>query len=162
MGVATAVMAGLSLASAIGNFNQSKSEARQTARQGAIAAQNRADEIKKLAAKQRVSYLQAGLELEGTPQAVINDTYNTGLEDINEIKSAYNQSSKNIMTQARSKLLGDIAKTGASVMAGGNGLENMGVTKSLTSQGYLNGLVGGDITGTIPVQPRRPLFSGSV
>lgn len=162
MGVATAVMAGLSLASAIGNFNQSKSEARQTARQGAIAAQNRADEIKKLAAKQRVSYLQAGLELEGTPQAVINDTYNTGLEDINEIKSAYNQSSKNIMTQARSKLLGDIAKTGASVMAGGNGLENMGRTKSLTSQGYLNGLVGGDITGTIPVQPRRPLFSGSV
>lgn len=162
MGVATAVMAGLSLASAIGNFNQSKSEARQTARQGAIAAQNRADEIKKLAAKQRVSYLQAGLELEGTPQAVINDTYNTGLEDINEIKSAYNQSSKNIMTQARSKLLGDIAKTGASVMAGGNGLENMGGTKSLTSQGYLNGLVGGDITGTIPVQPRRPLFRGSV
>lgn len=162
MGVATAVMAGLSLASAIGNFNQSKSEARQTARQGAVAAQNRADEIKKLAAKQRVSYLQAGLELEGTPQAVINDTYNTGLEDINEIKSAYNQSSKNIMTQARSKLLGDIAKTGASVMAGGNGLENMGGTKSLTSQGYLNGLVGGDITGTIPVQPRRPLFSGSV
>lgn len=121
MGVATAVIAGLSLASAIGNYNQSKSEARQTAKQGAIAAQNRADEIKRLAAKQRVSYLQAGLELEGTPQAVINDTYNTGLADINEIKSAYNQSSKNIMTQARANLLGSIAKTGASALSGGVG-----------------------------------------
>ena len=86
MGVATALIAGLSLASEVGNFNSSKSQARNTAKQGAIAAQNRADEIKRLAAKQRVSYLQAGLELEGTPQAVINDTYNTGLEDINEIK----------------------------------------------------------------------------
>ncbi len=154
MGVATALIAGLSLASAVGNFNSSKSQARNTAKQGAIAAQNRADEIKRLAAKQRVSYLQAGLELEGTPQAVINDTYNTGLEDINEIKSAYNQSSKNIMTQARANLLGSIAKTGVSALAGGGGIEDMGGVKTVTS--------GGNITGTIPVQPRKPLFTGSI
>lgn len=158
MGVATAVIAGLSLASAIGNFNQSKSEARQTAKQGAIAAQNRADEIKRLAAKQRVSYLQAGLELEGTPQAVINDTYNTGLADINEIKSAYNQRSKNIMTQARANLLGSIAKIGDKAFAGGDetplvdvtGTAQTGENVSFTNASY------------IPVQPRKPLFTGGV
>lgn len=119
MGVETAVIAGLSVASAIGNNNYSKSESRQTAKEGVIAAQNRADEIKKLASRQRVSYLQAGLELEGTPQNVINDTYETGIADVNNIIGAYNQKSKNIMTKARADLLGGLAKAGASAFAGG-------------------------------------------
>ena len=156
MGVATAILSGLSLAAAVGNYNSAKSQARNMAKQGAIAAQNRADEIKRLAAKQRVSYLQAGLELEGTPQAVINDTYNKGIADISEIKSSYNQSSKNIMTQARANLLGSIARTGVSLLGtmDGNEVENMGGEQTLTS--------GGNITGTIPIQPRKPLFAGSV
>lgn len=162
MGIETAIIAGLGLASAIGNFNQQKSEARQTAHHGTIEAAKRANEIKSLAAKQRVSYLQAGLELEGTPQAVINDTYNTGMQDIHAISEGYNQQSKNIMNKARANLLGDIAKVGVSAFAGESGLEDMGGTKSLTSQSYFNGLIGGNITGTIPVQPRKPLFTGSM
>lgn len=111
MGVAAAVYVGLSAASAIGSYNQSKSQARQAIRQGEIAMQNRADEIRSLAAKQRVSYVSAGLELEGTPQAVITDTYNKGIADINAIRDSANQTSKNILTAARAKLLGDMATT---------------------------------------------------
>lgn len=162
MGVETAVIAGLSVASAIGNYNQSKSESRQTAKEGVIAAQNRADEIKKLASRQRVSYLQAGLELEGTPQNVINDTYETGIADVNNIIGAYNQKSKNIMTKARADLLGGLAKAGASAFAGGGSLEDMGGEKTFTSRGYLNGLIGGNITGTVPVPSRKPLFARSI
>lgn len=143
MGIETAIIAGLDLASAIGNFNQQKSEARQTAHQGTIEAAKRANEIKSLAAKQRVSYLQAGLELEGTPQAVINDTYNTGMQDIHAISEGYNQQSKNIMNKARAKLFGDIAMTGvqAGLSGGSGGLFGTGVTESGggISTGTING-----------------------
>lgn len=156
MGIETAVIAGLGLASAIGQYNQSKSDARQTVKAGAIKAYNRADEIKSLASRQRVSYLQAGLELEGTPQTVVNDTYNKGIADVLSIQGVYNRESKNIMKTARAKLLGDIATAGISALSGGvgDGLENMGGNKNLTSNGT--------ITGTIPVQPRKPLFAGAM
>ena len=48
MGLETAILAGLNVASAIGNYNAAKSESRAIARAGEIRAQNRADEIKKL------------------------------------------------------------------------------------------------------------------
>lgn len=156
MGIETAVIAGLGVASAIGQYNQSKSDARQTVKAGDIAAYTRADEIKRLASQQRVSYLQAGLELEGTPQTVVNDTYNKGIADVLSIQGKYNRESKNIMKTARAKLLGNIASAGVSAFSGsaGNGIEDMGGVQSLTS--------GGSITGTIPVQPRKPLFAGAM
>lgn len=137
MGVAAAVYVGLSAASAIGKYNQSKSQARQAIREGEIAMQNRADEIRSLAAKQRVSYISAGLELEGTPQAVITDTYNKGIADVNAIRDSANQTSKNILTAARAQLLGDLAKTAISAysMGAGSGIENMGQTKGVTDFG---------------------------
>lgn len=150
MGVETAVIAGLSVASAIGNYNQSKSESRQTAKEGVIAAQNRADEIKKLASRQRISYLQAGLELEGTPQNVIDDTYETGIADVNNIIGAYNQKSKNIMTKARADLLGGLAKAGASAFAGGessgglfSGLSGISESGGGWGSGSINGIYQG-------------------
>lgn len=138
MGVAAAVYVGLSAASAIGSYNQSKSQARQAIKQGEIAMKNRADEIRSLAAKQRVSYISAGLELEGTPQTVITDTYNKGIADVKAIRESANQQSKNILTAARAKLLGDMAKTAVSAWsmgAGGAGVENMGQTAGLTDFG---------------------------
>ena len=93
MGLETAlVVGGLSIASGIasgiGQYNQAKSKARATARQGERAIENRKNEILALASKQKMAYLDSGVELEGTPQAVIQDTYNTGLADIADIKSA--------------------------------------------------------------------------
>lgn len=156
MGVGAAVVAGLSLASAVGNYNASKSEARNVVKQGNIAMDRRADEIKALAAKQRVSYLQAGLELEGTPQAVISDTYNTGIEDVNAIRESTNQQSKNIITKARAKLLGDIAKTAVSAwsMGAGSGASSFSASSGAVSSGgewvgtTQDGLNIFDLTGT--------------
>lgn len=121
LAIAAAVVAGLNVASAIGGYNSAKSQARQTIKQGEREAQNRADEIMKLASRQRVLYLHAGLELEGTPQAVVNDTYNTGIADVKAIRAAYNQQAKNIITQARANLLGGLAKAGTSLMGSMSG-----------------------------------------
>lgn len=179
MGIETAVIAGLGLASAIGQYNQSKNEAKQTAKYGSILAQNRADEIMSLAAKQRVSFLNAGLELEGTPSAVINDTYNTGVEDVNAITGIYNTKSENIMKSARAKLLGNIAKIGVSAFGSlGTDLSGSASSGALSSGGEVIGTTSSglnifDLTGTASsggnvnfnnasYKSRKSLFSGSI
>lgn len=136
LAVAAAVVAGLNVASAIGNYNSAKSQARQTIQEGEIAAERRADEISKLASRQRVLYLAAGLELEGTPQAVVDDTYNTGIADVRAIRSSYNQQAKNIIKQARANLLGGLANAGVSAFnmynMGGSSLAADNVTDNVT------------------------------
>lgn len=147
MGIETAILAGLNVASAIGNYNAAKSEARTMARAGEIQAQNRADEIKKLAAKQRVSYLNAGLELSGTPEAVVSDTYQTGIDDVNAIIGGANQTIKNNLKKARANLLGGLAQTGVSLYSSGalNGLGNTGIQES--GGGFSSGTVNGVYKG---------------
>ena len=108
------IVTGLQVASAISSYNQSKSQARAIARQGKQQAEIRAKEISKLAAQQRVSYLASGLELDGTPMAVINDTYNTGIEDIKAIGSSAKTNASNALKQGRASLLGGLAQAGAS------------------------------------------------
>lgn len=105
---------GLNVASAIGNYNASKQEVKRLKKEAEIKAQNRADEILSLAATQRVRYLSAGLELEGTPQAVITDTYDIGLKDIQEIRDSYNMQIKNVKKSARAQLLGGLANSAVS------------------------------------------------
>jgi hypothetical protein len=121
MGVGAAiVIGGLSVASAVGKYNSSKSTARNIKKQAAIEAHNRMEEIKKLTAEQRVRYISAGLELEGTPQEVINDTYNKGIADVWNIHANAKQNAKNVMTVARSQLIGDIASTAVKAMGSYN------------------------------------------
>ena len=132
MGLETAIIiGGLQLAKGVGEYNQAKSGARATARQGEIAVENRKKEIQNLVAKQKIGYIQSGVELEGTAQAVMQDTYNTGIADMEAIAGSYNQNIKNSLRAARAQLLGSIANAGVSAysmysMAGGaSGLENM-------------------------------------
>lgn len=131
MGLETAILiGGLQLAKGVGEYNQAKSGARATARQGEIAVENRKKEIQNLVAKQKIGYIQSGVELEGTAQAVMQDTYNTGIADMEAIAGSYNQNIKNSLKAARAQLLGSIANAGVSAysfysMGGTSGLENM-------------------------------------
>lgn len=153
MGLETAlVIGGLSIASGIGQYNQAKSKARATARQGERAIENRKNEILALASKQKMAYLDSGVELEGTPQAVIQDTYNTGLADIADIKSATRKSIKNQLTSARANLLGSIANAGVSAVGMYNmfsGASGLGSANGIVSSGggVSTGFVDGKIVG---------------
>lgn len=113
MAIAAAIVtAALGTASAVGKFNQAKSDARGLRREAEQKMEQRKQEILKLAATQKVGYVQAGVELEGTPQAVIQDTYDTGIADVNAIKDSYQQTIKNQMTAARAELLSNLNQTG--------------------------------------------------
>lgn len=102
----------------IGQFNQAKSNARTLAYEGSVTATNRAREIESLAATQRVSYLNSGLEMEGTPAAVIANTHQIGREDVSAIKSSYTKQIKNLMTQARANLLSGLLTSSAQIGSG--------------------------------------------
>lgn len=108
-------IAGLRVASAISDYKQSKSQAKSIKEQGRQMAAARANEIRALAAEQRVSYLASGLELEGTPMSVINDTYNTGMKDIAAIKSNTKTQMKNTLKQGKSSLLSGLASAGVNM-----------------------------------------------
>lgn len=112
--VAAAVVGTLGTASAIGKYNQEKSAARWKAKEGQQAMENRKKEILQLAAKQKMAYLDAGLDLEGTPQSVIQETYQTGVEDVKAISDSYNQQITNQIRIARAELVGGIAQAGFS------------------------------------------------
>ena len=135
MGVGTAlVVGGLSLAKGIGEYNQAKSAARQTRNEGKIAIENRKREIQDLVAKQKIGYLQSGVELEGTAQTILQDTYTKGVQDINALTGAYNRSIKNQMTAARANLLGSIAQAGMSAASVYSSLGSMSAEAGLGSE----------------------------
>lgn len=121
MGIETALFLALSVISASGKMNQAKSAAGQTVANGEIAAKEKAKEVRYKVARQTSSFLNSGLTLEGTPQDVIGDTFDTGLQDIGQIRTNANNQSKNIISSARSEAIGQIAGSfGMAAMSGGS------------------------------------------
>lgn len=105
--VASLAMSGMAAAS---SYKNSKNQAKAIAAEGDMKAKERAKQTLALAGKTKTSFMTSGISLtgDGTTQNMLDDTYNVGLEDISQIKQNYNQSAKNTMGAARSKLLSDI------------------------------------------------------
>ena len=142
MGLAAAlVVGGLSVAKGIGEYNAAKSQNRLTARQGEQAIEDRKQEILHTAARQKIGYIQAGVELTDTAQNVMQDTYQTGIKDIKSLKYNYQQTIKNNLTQARANLLGNLASGIVS------GYSAFGVGSQTGNAGYGSLMSGGTYVG---------------
>lgn len=116
MSAFTAALAvGLTALSAVNTMSAAKDESDAAIEEGNIASENKAKETKLAAARQESSFLSSGLTLEGTPMASINETYETGLSDLAQIKSNYETKASNIMSQARSQVLTRFATTAATM-----------------------------------------------
>lgn len=109
MGLETAAFIGLSLFSGMQANKAAKQEAKATIAEGNVALKNKAKEVAQKAASQRVSFLNSGLTLDGTPQSIIDATFNTGLEDINLMSSNYNTKAKSQISAGRSAALSSYA-----------------------------------------------------
>lgn len=114
---AAVTVAGLSVAKGVGEFNAAKSGARALKEEGKIKIDQRKKEILQLVAQQKVGYVDSGVEFEGTPQNVMQDSYNTGMEDIEALRTSYNTQIKNAMKKARANLIGSIASAGTSLIS---------------------------------------------
>lgn len=131
MGLETALIVGFTALQAVGSIQQSKAQAKAVVQQANINMQNKAKETMLKAARVQSSFLTSGLTLEGTPMAVIEDTFNTGLQDLNQIRSNANTEAKNIISAGRSEALGKLA-SGFSGMDFGS-MASSGSFNSITS-----------------------------
>lgn len=135
----TAIYIGLSVAGAASQVSSAKQQAKATIQQGNIAAANKAQEVQRKAASQRVSFLNSGLTLEGTPMKVIESTFNTGLEDINQIGANANMAAKNQISAGRSAAISSLASGFSGVAMPDIGAVGAGISSGLSGTGFGTG-----------------------
>lgn len=120
MGIETILFAALTGLSAISKMNAAQDQADATVKAGNIAAENEAQKTRLRAASATTSFLQSGLTLEGTPTLAINDIFNTGIKDVNQIRSNANNTAKNQIAAGRSEAISTIAGSFAGADLGGS------------------------------------------
>lgn len=114
MGIETAVFAAMTAISVASSMNTAQSQAKAiTANassqattlktQGDLQATNQAKQTTYAASTQRTSFLSSGLTLDGTAGKVIAQTFNTGLQDTQNISTQYQNNINNEVTQANSQ-----------------------------------------------------------
>lgn len=147
---ATIAFVALSVVKGATEMSAARNEAKATIAEGNIAAGNKAKQVAAAAATQRVSFLQSGLTLEGTPMNIIESTFNTGIKDINQIRSNYDHRAKNQITAGRTAFISSLASgfAGAS-MGSGMEMPGQGVGSSWNSLGQSVG----SITDSSPTGP---------
>lgn len=123
---ATMAFVALSVVSAGAKISDANKQAKATIAEGNIVASNKAKQVAGAAATQRVSFLQSGITLEGTPMNVIESTFNTGLEDIGQIRSNYNTKARNQISAGRTAAISSLASgfAGASLPGVGGAVNN--------------------------------------
>lgn len=141
MGWETAlIIGGLQLASGVSQMKDANRQARAIAAEGDIVAANKAKEIRAKAAMQKVSFLNSGLTLDGTPMSVIEETFDTGLQDVNQIRSNYGARAKSAVSAGRSAMLKGFASAAGSYAMGAMLPKTGGVgalwDNGLNSQGW--------------------------
>ena len=124
MGIETLVLVGLSLFQASAAMSQAEDQADAAIREGDLRAKEKAKETRLRAARQKVSFLNSGLTLDGTPIAAINNTFDVGLEDVNQIQENSRIKAKNIIKSGRTEAIGKIAGTVAPMFGGAGGGES--------------------------------------
>lgn len=104
------------------------------------------------AARLKSSFLQSGLELEGTPMMGIEDTFNVGIADTSQIIYNANQGSRNVMKKAFSDVVSGIASSIGMAATGGFGMpQGSGFSANSFGQTLGSGL------SSSPTGPYQPL-----
>lgn len=150
---ATAIFVGLSAVSAMSQVSAAKQQAKATIAEGNIVAANKAKQVAQKTASQRVSFLNSGLTLEGTPMNVMESTFNTGLEDIGQISQNYNRTAKGQIAAGRSAAISSLASSfaGASMPSVGGSVGNFGSDVGAGISSMQNGTgfgLGYDVSGS--------------
>ncbi len=125
MGIETILFAAFTGLKAISQMNQAKSKARSIVAEGNLAAKEQAKKTRYAAATQRTNFLNSGITLDGTPTDVMDETFKTGLEDVNNIASGYNRKAKNAISEGRSAAIDTITSAFAGASLGGGSMGSM-------------------------------------
>lgn len=129
---------GAGVMSGISTVKSAKAQAKAVEQQTQEKINERARTAKKLMSQQKTSFLKSGVYFNGTPEDVINETYNTSITDINTLKNNALTNIKNLQSQANAGFTTSIIKGVASAAFGlaGAGLAGASATSS-ASGGWL-------------------------
>lgn len=108
---------------------------------GNIEAKNKAKQVQARASKVKVSFLNSGLTLAGTPISAIESIFDVGLEDINLISKNANTQSKNIISKARNDAILSLATAAVGGIGGAGGFE--GADRAIGNASGFQGGLGG-------------------
>jgi len=111
MGLETAALIAFTAMRAGAAYNEGEDKAKAIAQQGTLQAKNKAKETVYTAARLKQSFLSGGIALEGTPMSVLNETFNTGFEDVNQIITNANRGAKSAISEGRSKALAAVGQS---------------------------------------------------
>ncbi len=126
MGIETAIIIGLTALAADAKIGQANKQANAVVDEGRLAAANKAAAVKSKASRAKVSFLNSGLELEGTPIAALTGIFDAGVNDINRIAEGANIKASNITSAARAQAISSLAMGVAMGAMGGGGSPTMG------------------------------------
>lgn len=121
MGLETALILGFAAFQADQQIRAGEAEARATVETAELENIERRKRTQALAARQKVSFLQSGLALEGTPLTAISQTFQTGIEDIDLASRNAERTAKNIQRNARSQAIGTLVQAGIGASVVGSG-----------------------------------------
>ena len=119
MGIETAILIGLTAASAVSTVQEGKRQAKAQAEAGAFQADQLAKSTKLKASRQKTAFLNSGITLEGTGAFALEETFETGIQDVAQLQTNVNTQAKNTMFAARNSALQQVVGTGTSLFAGG-------------------------------------------
>lgn len=97
---------------AYSTYSAAKAKTKALERERDIKIKQRERRTKALAGSQKASFLQSGIALTGagTPQALFDETYDIGIEDVNLLSENYHNKIQSIQNQARSEMIGQISE----------------------------------------------------
>ena len=167
----TLLYAGLTAFQATSQIKTAKSQAKAVAQtsiaksdslkeEGDLAVQQKAKEIKLRTARQTASFITSGLTMEGTPQDVLAETFDTGIADIENIGKNYQQSRLNIL-RGGSAQIGGIIDSGRNAAIGtiANSFSSFG-SRGIGSSSLFNSPLSSDIDYGAPLPILKPTIGG--
>ncbi len=170
MGIETVLFASLIAVQAISQISNASSSAKIASQnasaksealraEGDIAVAERAKEVRLRAARQTSSFITSGLTLEGTPTNVIDETFEVGIADIENIGANFQTSRRNIISsgdaEAQSINRAGQSATIGTIVSGFSSFGGAGDIGSLFGTGQANRGVGG-----VPLPVRKPTPAG--
>ena len=119
---------GQGIVQGISNVRNAKAEANAVAEQLKIQSQERARQAKKLMQQQKTSFLKGGVYFDsGSPLAVLDETYDTAMADIGDMKKDSDAKIHNLMRQGKTAFFSSVMEGIGNAalgyfMGGGSGL----------------------------------------
>lgn len=121
MGLETALLIGFAAAKSYAEVSAAKKEAKGVVAQAEQEANAKAKAVRQKASQAKVSFLNSGLTLEGTPELSIQGILEAGQQDIGQLAANANTKAKTLIGNARTKAILNIGQAGLTAGMGGMG-----------------------------------------